>query len=147
MEQFIVDVLKTFGFPMLCALGTAWGLWLMVKDRIAILEGIVTAQGKKIDELQEDRVARTQRFADALRSSNEQMTVAIREQARLGREYHAILREQHQVMRDLIASVTDSDAGKRKSKKHPSSNDLPEIPPPRNDQTDLYPQPDLRAQS
>lgn len=141
MEQFIVDVLKTFGFPVLCALGTAWGLWLMVKDRIAILEGIVTAQGKKIDELQEDRLTRTQRFADALQASNEQMASAIREQARLSRDYHAILREQHQVMRDLIDSVRSPGR-----KKHPSSDDLPEIPP-RSDQTDLFPQPILRAQS
>jgi hypothetical protein len=140
MEQFIVDVLKTFGFPVLCAIISAWGLWLMVRDRIAILEGIVSSQGRKIDELQEDRLTRTQRFADALQSSNEQMASAIREQARLSRDYHAILREQHQVMRDLIESIRSQGR-----KKHPSSDDLPEIPTQRNDQTDLFPHQALRT--
>jgi len=133
----IIEILKQFGFPIAAAVVVGYAYWRATTDRIKKLESITSKQGSTIEELQQDRLDRAEKYAGVLRDISMKLGGAMREQSQ-------VLREQHVVLKAAIDAINSRPCMSINDKPTqtftpPSSDDLP-VPAVRaGEGTDLFP--------
>lgn len=131
----IIPILRDFGFPIaLCCL-LLWAIRHMAAqlvkaytDRIGTLERIVSAQGKRIEELEADRLRRSDEYAHSIKDA----AMRFGEQAR---EFTRTIREIMPILKQLVEAIggrpcmVDRDYRPHQTPRPPSVHDLPADPP------------------
>lgn len=129
----LYEILKTFGFPVVCALGVGYAYWKATNGRIQKLEEIVASQNAENASLQDDRLARAEIYASTMKDVAVGVSSAIRENVKAARE-------QHSVLKTLIDTVMSLPCRHRSGEYHPRERSLSdELPvPPEDPSSDSY---------
>ena len=134
----IIHLLKEFGFPIaLCGLlllAISRQNAQLVKaytDRIGMLEEIVKGLNDKVDELERDRIRRTDEYGHTLKDHALRCSTTIREHNALTRSTLAILRKltDSLTLRPCMQDHQDRyDPRAHRTPRPPSSDELPKDP-------------------